>query len=288
MLMPAIISIDILEKNKPMEVTMARKTNRQAKSSGTGKLVLILFALIIIIGTIVLAFIYFTEETNTNYQPYYTMAQANENYLIENQSQIVANIKATDVDLQQLGHVFIPEAPANYIDIQHVGQHNVPYLNQNDPRWADKHYGTDASQTIWENGCAIVVLAMIDSYFTNTEVRPEEITRWAGDEYYMTNQGTSWSIYSAFGQDFGYDVVDVGNDFYSAVNLLDNGYLVVVSVGPGTFTQGGHVMLMRGYQDGLVYLNDPNDAPDKMFSIQGIEAQTVIDDALNYWAIAPV
>ena len=66
MLMPTIVSIDILETNKPTEVTMARKTKRQAKSSGTGKLVLILFALIIIIGTIVLAFIYFTEDAKTN------------------------------------------------------------------------------------------------------------------------------------------------------------------------------------------------------------------------------
>lgn len=275
----------ILETTKSMEGTMARKTKKQQSASITGKIVLILFGLIILIGTMVLLYIHFT--TDMSYQPYYEIAQANEHYLIENQAQIVEEIEETQVNPQQLGHVFIPEEPANYIDIQHVTQHNVPYINQNDPRWANKSYGTDASQTIWENGCAIVVLAMVDSYYTHEEVRPEDITRWAGDDYYMSHQGTSWSIYSAFGQEFGYDVIDVGNDFYSAVNLLEEGYLVVVSVGPGTFTEGGHVMLMRGYQDGLVYLNDPNDAPDKLFSIQGIHAQTVIDDALNYWAIAP-
>lgn len=264
---------------------MARKNNKHTSSPITGKLILILFGLIIIIGTGVLMYIQFT--TDVDYHIYYEMAQDNTNYLIENQEQIVEQIEANEVDPQSLGHIFIPANPANYIDIQNIPQHNVPYLNQNDPKWANKSYGTDASRTIWENGCAIVVLAMIDSYYSHESVRPEEIVRWAGDDYYLDHQGTSWSIYSAFGQDFDYNVVDVGNDFYSAVNLLEQGYLVVVSVGPGTFTDGGHVMLLRGYHDGLVYLNDPNDAPDKLFSIQGIQAQTLIDDALNYWAIAP-
>lgn len=262
------------------------KKQSEKKSSFTGKLVLWVFTFIIIVGTGVLLYIQFNQD-DIDYRPYYTVAQMNEDYLIENQEAIVQELNQDGVDLQRLGHVFIPENPAEYIDIQHVHQHNVPYLNQNDPRWRGIAYGTDGSQEMWENGCAILVLAMIDSYFSNSDVTPREIEKWAGNQYYLDNQGTAWSIYQAFGEDFGYEVVDVGRDFYSAVSLIDQGYVLAVSVGPGTFTLGGHVMVIRGYEDGLVYLNDPNDAPDKLFSIQGIPAQTVIDDALNYWAIRP-
>lgn len=264
---------------------MAKKRDSKKSHTVSGKFILISFAIVIIIGAVLMTYLFFS--TDRNHQEFYEIRDANENYLIENQNQIMQAIDATEVDEQELGYIFIPEYPATYIDLQSIPQHNVPYLNQNDSQWADKKYGTDGSQTIWENGCAIVVLAMVDSYFQSDMTRPEEIVRWAGDDYYLDHQGTSWSIYQDFGMEYGYEVVDVGNDFYSAMDYVNNGYLVVVSVGPGTFTDGGHVMLIRGYQDGLVYVNDPNDSPSKFFSIQGISAQTVINNALNYWAIAP-
>ncbi|XJS10137.1 C39 family peptidase [Aerococcaceae bacterium WGS1372] len=264
---------------------MAKKKAKQTLQTISSKFILMSFLVIILIGIVVMVYLYF--HSDTQYREYYVLRDQYAQYLLENQGQIIQKTQEDQIDAQEVGHVFIPEFPSEYVDIQHIDQYNVPYMNQNDPRWKDKYYGTDGSQTIWENGCAIVVLAMVDSYFQEKMTRPDSLAIWAGDNYYIDSQGSSWSIYQAFGQEYGYQVEDLANDFYKAVEYLERGNLIVVSVGPGTFTDGGHVMLIRGYQDGLVYLNDPNDSPAKFFSIQGIPAQIIIDDALNYWAIAP-
>lgn len=261
------------------------KQTKQTKQTISVKGLLISCMLMIIIGSIVMAYLYFNSDTQ--YKEYYELKEENALYLLENQEGIMQEVEQAAMNPHEVSHIFLPEYPAQYVDIQHIDQHNVPYMNQNDPRWRDKRYGTDGSQSMWENGCAIVVLAMVDSYFQDTITRPESIANWADNRYYMDHQGTSWSIYPAFAEEFNYQLEDLGNDFYLAMDYLHRDNLIVVSVGPGTFTDGGHVMLIRGYQEGLVYLNDPNDAPSKFYSIQGIPAQEVIDSALNYWAIGP-
>lgn len=267
-----------------MAVRKKTQKKRAQHKLESGHIILILIALITVLGSGVLFFLWYQQDID--YQAYQQLAQENEYYLLENQGQIMQEIHEDQVDPQRLGHVFIPEYPATYIDIQDIPQHNVPYINQNDPAWRDLSYGTDGSQKMWENGCAIAVLAMVDQYYTGSNTSVKEIIDWAGDDYYIHGQGSTWQIYPAFGQAFGYEVINYERDFYAAMEALDQGYLVIVSVGPGTFTLGGHVMLIRGFDDGLVYLNDPNDSPANMFSIRGIPAQTMIDDALNYWAIA--
>lgn len=264
---------------------MATKNSKQNKQTISTKILLITTTFMILIGSIVMAYLYFNSDIH--YKEYYELQEENSLYLLENQEEIMQVIQQAELNPHEVGHVFIPQYPAQYVDIQHINQHNVPYMNQNDPSWRDKPYGTDGSQSMWENGCAIVVLAMVDSYFQDTFTRPESIAKWADDRYYMDQQGTSWSIYAAFGEAFDYQVEDLENDFYLAMDYLQGDHLIVVSVGPGIFTDGGHVMLIRGFQDGLVYLNDPNDTPSKFFSIQGIPAQQIIDSALNYWAISP-
>lgn len=277
---------------KTTKTTKSRKSSKKTKTDPnrphaiSAKFIIISFLVLILLGFIVMAYLFF--DSDHQYQSYYEVRDQNALYLIENQNQITQQIHENQLDPHEVAHIFIPESPAHYVDIQHIPQHDVPYINQNDPRWRDEPYGTDGSRTIWENGCAIVVLAMVDSYFQGSFTRPESIAQWAGGQYYLDLQGTSWSIYENFGLEYGYQVEDLGNDFNQAMNYVNQNYLIVVSVGPGSFTDGGHVMLIRGYEDGLVYLNDPNDAPSKFFSIQGIPAQTVIDDALNYWAITPL
>lgn len=216
------------------------------------------------------------------------VAQKHQDYYLENQHALVSELQSLGVNrLEDVAHYVIPSSPATYIDIRNFSQYNVPYYNQNDPRWAKLSYGTDGSKQVWENGCAIVVLAMIDAYYSGHSTQPKDIIDWAGNQYYLHQQGTSWSIFPAFGQAYGYEVQELGNHLEAAKLALDQGKLVVVSVGPGTFTQAGHIMLLRGHQDGRVFINDPNDSPDKLFSIQGIDDYLLSSQSLNYWAIGP-
>ncbi|UUX34014.1 C39 family peptidase [Fundicoccus culcitae] len=264
---------------------MARKT--QAKNPHRRNHLIIGFILIIVLIGMGVTLFLMLQSHHPNEAMYREVAEENENYLLENQAIINQTIYTNQDNPKDLGYIFLPENPATYIDIAHINQYNVPLLNQNDPQWANDAYGTDGSRTIWENGCAIVVLAMVDSYFSGSLTTPNDITRWSSNNYYMDYQGSSWQLYPAFGEAFNYQVTDYGNDFQQAIQGLNEGYLIVTSVGPGYFTLGGHVILIRGYQDGLVYVNDPNDDSTKMHSIQGIPEQTIIQDGLNYWGIRP-
>lgn len=266
---------------------MVVKKQKPENSKPLQKIIFGVISLFVVIGMGITLFFMYQADSHPNEAIYRQLALDHQYYLLENQTEINNSIYHNNDRPQDVAHLLLPEYPATYIDITNIEQYNVPLLNQNDPRWANDAYGTDVSRTIWENGCAILVLAMVDSYFNQTITTPNEIIRWAGNNYYLDHQGTSWQIYPAFGEAFNYQVTDFGNDFQRAINGLDEGYLIATSVGPGHFTLGGHVILIRGYQDGLVYVNDPNDDSTKMNSIQGIPEQTLILDGLNYWGIRP-
>ena len=173
--------------------------------------------------------------------------------------------------------------PALNETIQHYNQLNVPLLSQRDPRWANSHYGNDVSQTIWENGCAIVSLAMVDSYFKGEIVDPTLLANWAGLDHYVYGAGTAWSAFGAFARDFNYDYTYHGRDFNAAMQAVQSGRVGVVSAKAGHFTQGGHIMVIRGYDQGKVFINDPNDRPFRNNSTRGHEAWKLINDGMGYW-----
>lgn len=264
---------------------MVRKKGKAKQRFSTGKFILFVIATMILIGLIL--FFLFKFQAPINYNYYQDLAQENSHYLLENQDIIMGEVRREGDRPENLGHIFIPESPATYIDIDHIPQYDVPYINQNDPRWAQENYGTDSSRKMWENGCAIASLAMVDQYFRNNQTRPQDIIAWSGNDYYIHEQGSAWSIFPAFGQRYGYDVHNLENDFHQAMNYLDQGYLIIVAVGPGTFTSWGHIMVIRGFDGYNVYLNDPNDSPEHFFSIQGIPADILVQEGLNYWAMRP-
>ncbi len=175
--------------------------------------------------------------------------------------------------------------PAESLLTQDIQQVNVPLLNQKDYRWAFSTYGDDSGSIIAANGCAIVSLAMVDSYFQNKLIDPGEIAQWAGLDHYVTYAGTAFTIYDAFGKERGYEVKEF-YDFYEAMEEVKAGKPVVVGINPGYFSSVGHVMVIRGYEDGKVYINDPNDDMGSQASLVGHDEEYMIQEGIAYWSFS--
>lgn len=200
------------------------------------------------------------------------------------QRDLLSIVRRKGLSIEESGYLFLPEYPAQVTHTQ-AYQLNIPLILQKDPAWRWAQYGTDGTQQLGENGCAIATLAMIESYYQGGMISPQIILDWSQNDYYIHETGTSWSIFQDFAQDFNYYYEDYGNSFESAMQAIQNGKLVVVSVKPGYFTQTGHILLIRGYDERNVYVNDPNDDTSKLYSLTGVDKKILQNDALNYWAI---
>lgn len=208
--------------------------------------------------------------------------------LLDSQADILSAIHANNLDVEELGYLFLPEHPAELTASSVANQIDVPLYLQKDAQWRTTKYGSNTTQQLGENGCAILSLAMVHAAYENRDVRPEEILDWSQENYWVDNAGTSWEIFYDFALEFGYDFYNYGNDFYSAMNAINNGELVVASVKPGFFTTIGHIIVIRGYdyETGMVYVNDPNDDAEKMYSIQGLDESILLTEGVNYWSLS--
>lgn len=212
---------------------------------------------------------------NTNYHGEFLSAQ----------SDLVTLFESSPYELKNISNYVLPDFPASWT---HHGKNqiNIPLYLQNDPQAADLSYGTDGSQSIAENGCAIVSLAMVDSYLSKKEVLPKDVLKWAKNDYYEERAGTSWRIFSDYAMAHDLTFYNYGNNFAQAMQALNEGQVVIASVSPGFFTEVGHIIVIRGYQNGFVYVNDPNDDIEKMHSLQAIPESTLIEEGINYWSFS--
>ena len=68
----------------------------------------------------------------------------------------------------------------------------VPYYNQADPRWGSTYIGT---KTIAQVGCLVTALAMTQSYYTGTEILPDEMRY----QLQFSNNSLLWAPVIAMG-----------------------------------------------------------------------------------------
>lgn len=223
------------------------------------------------------------NDSKKSAQAIQALIQANyhSNYLAA-QDDILAAISNQSLDAETMGGVFLPKEPANYTQSTQK-QLDAPLILQKDPQWGKLHYGSNGTESIAENGCAIVSLAMVDSFLKSKEVTPQDVLNWSKQEYYVHNQGTSWTIFSDYAQAHQINFFNHGDNFYEAMQAVQNGDIAIASVAKGYFTEVGHILVIRGYENGNVYVNDPNDDPTKMFSVQPIPESVFLEEGLNYW-----
>lgn len=173
---------------------------------------------------------------------------------------------------------------------QYLQEHGQDFslLLQTDPRWADKAYGSGSSQNdLATNGCAITSLAMILSYQEKRTVYPTEILQWSGNNYYEAGQGTAWSIFPAFAQNYGLTLEELGKDQAKIQQHLNQNQPLVISVTPGEFTEVGHIMVIKkDLQSDQIIVYDPNDRPEKEHYKQKYSLDHLMPELANAWVFS--
>lgn len=160
---------------------------------------------------------------------------------------------------------------------------SVPLFMQWDPQWGYIAYGSDVAGL---TACGPVCLSMVAYHLTGDDaMSPDRIIQFALDNgYCVPGNGTSWTLISQGGPQLGLDVTEIPLMESRIVNNLEVGNPIICVMGPGDFTTTGHFIVLTGYEDGFIRVNDPNSRANsqKPWTYDQLEHQ--ID---NLWVIRP-
>ena len=168
----------------------------------------------------------------------------------------------------------------------------VSYL-QTDARWKSKPYRVTGEQsTIGSAGCGPSCAAMVISTLTGKTVTPVDTCDWSiRHGYKALNQGTYYSYFvpqlKAYGiqckQMLGSRILNQPqHPIHEQVKqYLSHGYYVIALMGPGTWTKGGHFVLLWGW-DTKVRINDP--ASTRAERLNG-DPDTFRREVRMYWLV---
>ena len=133
-----------------------------------------------------------------------------------------------------------------------------PLFLQWDPRWGYASYGDDS--VVGLSGCGPTALSMVLWYLTgNEELTPDIIAEYSMKKgYYISGTGTAWLLLEDVPPLYGIWVSQPEADAFTMKQALDRGDIIILSMGPGDFTIGGHFIVVYGYTEEGFLINDPN------------------------------
>lgn len=123
----------------------------------------------------------------------------------------------------------------------------------------------NSSQTMKSSGCGPTAAAMVVSSSKGTILPTTMANLFVSNGYRTANNGTAWAAFSFTADYFGFDEFYTTYSFDTAMNYLktdndndgNSDYYIVVSVGSGLFTTGGHYIVLVGEDDGTITVYDP-------------------------------
>ncbi len=144
------------------------------------------------------------------------------------------------------------------IDISgHDVSEGVPLFIQWDERWGYLRY---AGNYAGLSACGPTCLSMVAYYLTgDAKYTPVWMMEYAeANGHCGDRQGTYWSLFTKGAVEMGFVVKELYLTERKLINTLNEGKLIILSVGPGHFTSAGHFIVVTGYEDGYFTVNDPN------------------------------
>lgn len=144
----------------------------------------------------------------------------------------------------------------------------ISYL-QTDAKWKNHNYSAKGeSKTIGSSGCGVTAAAMVIATLKDKNVTPITTADWSmANGYKALNQGTYYSYFVPQMNKYGIICKRLNtSNLYGisssaahteALNALKNNDWVIACMGKGNWTSSGHYILIYGYENGYVYINDP-------------------------------
>ena len=144
----------------------------------------------------------------------------------------------------------------------------ISYL-QTDSKWKNHNYSAKGERkTIGTSGCGPTAAAMVIATLKDKSVTPVTTAEWSMVHGYKAlNQGTFYTYFVPQMSAYGITCKRLNmSNLYGcssstahteALNALKNGNWVIACMGKGNWTSSGHFILLYGYENGYVYINDP-------------------------------
>ena len=150
----------------------------------------------------------------------------------------------------------------------------VPLLLQWDERWG---YDRFAGELMGLSGCGPTCLSMVCLYLLDDPaLTPRYMAEFAEKEGYSDRgNGSTWTLISEGGEKLGLEVEELPLHESSITRELEAGNPVICVMGAGDFTTTGHFIVLTGYADGMVTVNDPNsvERSEKAWELSAIMGQ---------------
>lgn len=169
----------------------------------------------------------------------------------------------------------------------------VTYL-QTDKRWKAIPYQVKGeTATIGGSGCGPSAAAMILTSMTGQTITPVDTCQWSVDHGYKAkNAGTYYSYFVPQFKDYGIECVQLSQKSlhnepqsnlhdYVQHKVHDEGYYAIALMGKGTWTSGGHYIVVWDWDD-KVRINDS--ASTRAVRLNG-DPDTFRREVKQYWLI---
>lgn len=164
--------------------------------------------------------------------------------------------------------------------IGEVTKGTIPLLLQWDSRWGYSPYG---DSIIGASGCGPTCIAMVASGLTGrSDITPAKVAEYSMEGGFLTSEAdTKWDLMSYGCEQFGITGTVLSLEETAMRRSLEAGSPIICSMRPGDFTNGGHFIVLTGYQDGMFQVHDPN---SKLRSEQLWSFDTLKGQIKNLWS----
>ena len=135
---------------------------------------------------------------------------------------------------------------------------NIPLILQTNYTTPIK-WGNGQTTTVRGYGCGPTSVSMIVAYLTgNVQQNPQIIFEWLNSLNYFHGHGFGKPALTKAAAKYGVSCEWVNLDESSMKRTLLSGKPIIAFMGKGTFTTGGHYIVLKGVtQDGKIAVNDP-------------------------------